>query len=477
MDIGLTRNAGPAGRRRETAPRPARPGGRRGDAAGTGGRRRRTLLSLLTAAALLPALFPAPAAAKTEARNRWERMCRIRADKFDLVLPEAMRENGIDMWITVMKEGLRDPLWEDLGRGYIGSTGYYIFTDRGGDRIERVAIGVSGYKLARCEVYDRILGSADLAEFVRERAPQRIGVNMSRSIGAADGLSHTSWLHLTETLGEPYRDRLVSAEKLISDFRSRRVASEIVAFGEASEWARKIAERAFSNEVIVPGVTALEDVAWWIEQQLLENGLDTSFGIPSIYITGPTGIEATSNERIIQRGDLVMIDWGVGYLNFYTDMKRIAYVLRDGETAAPPGIQNAFDRGRAAREVIRRTIRPGPTAGAMLERLGASLEEAGFQMIEFNRPTDDDTTDIAIGCHSVGNLGHGIGPSIAWFNPARLEFEIRPSNMFAIELFAYTKAEEFGGAKVRIPLEDDAVVTERGVEWFVPVNDRILLVR
>lgn len=440
--------------------------------------RRRSIAVAVLVGGFAAAFVPALAEAKPEARNRWERMCRIRADKFDLILPEAMRENGIDMWITVMKEGLRDPLWEDLGRGYIGSTGYYLFTDRGGDRIERVAIGVSGYKLERCRVYDEILGSgADLAAFVRERDPQRIGVNMSRGIGAADGLSHTSYLHLTETLGEPYADRLVSAEKLISDFRSRRVASEVVAFGEAGEWSRQIAERAFSNEVITPGVTALEDVAWWIEEQLLERGLDTSFGLPSIYITGPTGIEATSNERLIQRGDLLMIDWGVGYLNLYTDMKRIAYVLKDGETAAPPGIRNAFDRGRAAREVIRRTIRPGPTAGAMLERLGAALEEAGFRMIEFNRPTDDDTTDIAIGCHSVGNLGHGIGPSIAWFNPTRLEFEIKPSNMFAIELFAYTKADEFGGAKVRIPLEDDAIVTERGVEWFTPVNDRILLIR
>ena len=69
------------------------------------------------------ALAPETAGAKTEARIRWERMCQIRADKFDLVLPEAMRGNGVDMWITVMKEGLRDPLWEDLGRGYIGNTG------------------------------------------------------------------------------------------------------------------------------------------------------------------------------------------------------------------------------------------------------------------------------------------------------------------------------------------------------------------
>ena len=76
-------------------------------------------------------------------------MAQIRRDKFDHVLPEAMRENEIDMWITVVKEGLPDPLTDDLGRGYVGSIGYYIFTDRGEDRIERVAFGISGYLLER----------------------------------------------------------------------------------------------------------------------------------------------------------------------------------------------------------------------------------------------------------------------------------------------------------------------------------------
>jgi hypothetical protein len=33
----------------------------------------------------------------------------------------------------------------------------------------------------------------------------------------------------------------------------------------------------------------------------------------------------------------------------------------------------------------------------------------------------------------------------------RLTFETRPTNMFSIELFAYTAAPEWGGAKVRIP--------------------------
>ncbi len=414
-----------------------------------------------------------------EARRRWERMAQIRRDKFDLILPEAMRENQIEMWITLMKEGLPDPLYEDLGRGYVGSTGYYIFTDRGGDRIERVALGVSGYLVEENGAYDLVTGRYDLQEFVRERDPQRIGVNMSEAIGGADGLSHSSYLALVETLGEPYASRLVSAEKLISDFRSRRVASEVVAFGEAGEISREIAERAFSNEVISPGVTTLEDVAWWMMDRLLERGLGSSFDMPSVYITGPGGIEATSSDRIIQRGDLMMIDWGVGYLNFYTDMKRTAYVLREGETEAPPGLQRAFDQGVEAREIIKNTIRPGITAADNFDFINEALSGAGFAVMEtFNQPSDDpDVTDVITGNHSVGNLGHGIGPSIAWFNPVRMTYEVRPGNLFSIELFAYTSAPEWGGRKVRIPLEDDAIVTERGVEWLYPVNNRILLIK
>ena len=434
----------------------------------------RQLRTPLTLAVLVLLAIPA---SSQEARRRWETMNQIRRDKFDLVLPQAMRENDIDMWITMIREANYEPLWPDLGFGYTGQTGYYIFTDRGEPRIERVALGVSGPLLEGSGAYD-YFGSADeLADFVRERDPQRIGLNISRDIGGADGLSHSGYLEIVEILGEPYASRLVSAEKLVSDFRSRRVATEIAAFAEAGEISRQIAERALSSEVITPGATTLADVAWWIRDRLFERGLDLSFGMPSIYITGPEGIEAVSNDRIIQRGDLMMIDWGVGLMNLYTDMKRVAYVLREGETQAPAGLRNAYDRALEARAVVRGAIRAGITAKQAEEEVYAALEAAGFRPIGFNQPTDDPaTTDVVIGCHSVGNSGHGIGPSIAFFNPKRITFEIRPSNLFSIELFAYTAHPDWDGAKVRIPIEDDAVVTERGVEWLYPVADKVLLV-
>ena len=440
-----------------------------------------TLAGALALGLVTAALTPGSAHAqerRSESRARWERMCQIRAEKFDLVLPTAMRDNDIDMWITVMREGLHDPLYEALGRGYVGDWGYYIFTDRGEGRIERVALGVSGRMIEGCGVYDRFGSPSELAAFVAERNPQRIGVNMAGSIGGADGLSHTSYLHLQETLGAPWADRLVSAERLISDFRATRTTIEIAAFAEAGEMSREIAERALSNEVITPGITTLEEVAWWMWDQLLARGLGSSFDMPSVYITGPNGIEASSNERIIDRGDLLMIDWGVGFLDFFTDMKRIAYVLREGETAAPAGLQHAFDRGRAARDVMKASIRPADTALEALERLSAALAAAGFNEIAFNQPSaDPEITDIAVGPHSVGNLGHGIGPSLAFFNPTRQTYELRPNTLLSIELFAYTANPDWNGAKVRIPLEDDALITERGAEWLYPINNRILLIR
>ncbi|MBO3698094.1 Xaa-Pro peptidase family protein [Roseivirga sp. E12] len=414
-----------------------------------------------------------------EAMRRWRKMNQVRNDKFDLVLPEVMRENDIDMWIIMNREGNLDPLYSDMGEGYVGSFGsYYIFTDRGGDRIERVSLGNDGYLLKQGGAYDYFGSVDELKEFVTERDPKRIGLNISRNIGGADGLTHSGYLELAEILGKKYEDRFVSAEKLVSDFRSRRVASEIAIYGEAGEFSYTIAERALSNEVITPSITTLEDVAWWMKEQQFKHNLGSSFGMPSVYITGPNGVEATSSDRIIQRGDVIMIDWGVGLMNMFTDMKRIAYVLKEGETKVPAGIQNAFDQSMKVRDIVQRTIKPGVTAKKAEEEVYKKLTAAGFNRMKgFNQSTDLDMTDVIIGCHSVGNWGHGIGPSIAYWNPIRINYELKPSNLISIEFFAYTKIPEWGGKKLRVPIEDDAVITTRGIEWLYPINPRMLVIK
>ena len=412
-----------------------------------------------------------------EARRRWEMERQIRLDKFDQVLPRAMRDNGIEMWIVAVKENHYDPLWKDLGRGYVTGVGYYVFSDRGGERVERVALGPSGYLLNESGAYDEIAPATKLAELVRQRDPKRIGVNMSDEIGPADGLSVTMLAELKKTLGEPYASRLVSAEKLVSEFRSRRVASEIVAFGEAAGIAVQLAERALSNEVITIGKTTLEDVAWWLQDRLLERGLGSEFDMPSVYVTGPNGIVATSTNRIIQPGDVMMIDWGVQLMNFGTDVKRVAYVLKPGETTPPKSIQAAFDKALSVRNVLKKAIKPGVRADETMKRMDAALTAAGFGVIEFNRPNRDDKTDVVYGFHPVGNTGHDIGPSLTTWQPLQSTFMMHTQHIFSFEYFAYTPIAEWGGRKLRIPIEDDAILMEHGVQFLHPANYRLLVVK
>ena len=324
---------------------------------------------LLTLAVVLLQILPAFA---QEARRRWEMQRQIRLDKFEQVLPRAMRDNGIDMWIVAVKENHYDPLWNDLGRGYVSGIGYYVFTDRGGDRIERAALGPSGYLLER-------VGRLRHHRRRRRRSPSTSRRAIPKRIGAQHvRRDRPRRRPVGDDARAPEEDarravRVAAScrrEKLVADFRSHRVAAEIVAFGEAADIAIQLTERALSNEVITPGKTTLEDVAWWMQDRLLDRALGSEFDMPSVYVTGPNGIVATSNSRIIQPGDVMMIDWGVQLMNFGTDVKRVAYVLKPGETAPPKSIQNAFDKALAVRDVVKKAIKVGVRADETMKNDG-----------------------------------------------------------------------------------------------------------
>ncbi|PXA98079.1 peptidase M24 [Nostoc sp. 3335mG] len=439
-------------------------------------RRSRSLLWL----AMLPMMVAALPTSAQEAKRRWDEMCQIRKDKLDLILPEAMRENGIDMWIVASREGHDDPNAALLGGGYVGDIGYHVFTDRtGSGRIERAAMGIGGAAFDQCPLYDLKASPAELRKFVEARNPKRIGINIASEIGTADGLSQSLHAKLIETLGPELAARLVPAEKLVSDFRARHTATGIAAFARAGEYSRTIVERALSSEVIRPGHTTTGEVAWWMMERLHEQGLGNSFGLPSIYILGPGERGQVSGDRIIQPGDLITVDWGVNYLFYYTDMKRMAYVLKPGESAPPAGVQRAFDRALGIRRMILDVIRPGVTAGDALAVVNKRVAETpGLVLGRYDDPSKDTkVSDVVIGSHSVGDLGHGSGPSMADFNPQRMTYRLRPGTMLSIELFLYTPVPEWGGRKIKIPLEDNGVVTDRGLEWAYPPNSGILLVR
>ena len=91
--------------------------------------------------------------AQTKEKNDLQELLnQIRREKFDVILPQVMRENKIDMWIHVLREGSPDPLSSQLG----SDSGVFIFTDRGEDRIERAVFGHTSDLIQKCGAYDII---------------------------------------------------------------------------------------------------------------------------------------------------------------------------------------------------------------------------------------------------------------------------------------------------------------------------------
>ena len=100
----------------------------------------RILLFLIAVMLIVPNTFAQqgssfidPLPART-AETDMEALRLMRNDKLDLVLPGAMRDNNVDMWIHVTRG--QDPLSVQFGK----TSGYLIFTDLG-NKIERAHFG------------------------------------------------------------------------------------------------------------------------------------------------------------------------------------------------------------------------------------------------------------------------------------------------------------------------------------------------
>ena len=452
----------------------------------------------------------------------------IRKEKFDLILPGAMRDNNVDMWIHVIRIGNPDPMALHFGN----VVGYIIFTDRGGDRIERAVLSDSNrpplqvqegpdrpdipgqdesdplwlahFSTGPTDLYDIFAPPDELRAFVTERDPETIAVNTSAWLAVSDGISYSEYLKLERALGPDYSQRIVSAENVITDFRVRRVQREIIAFANALEWHRQILERALSSEVITPGETTLGDVGWWVQEERLKLGLVNDYpmevSLPRILYSAASEPVAPPDVRwwihypeyVIQPGDFGTFDIGVRYLNtFTTDYKRNFYVMRDGETTVPEGIQHAYERAIGAREIIRQNIEIGKTAAETLEAIVSGLEDADYIHTPFiNLGTEDykmiqqvlentDRSGFSIDLHSEGNNPGNIvtlGPSVAPFRLDRAHLVIQENHLFAFEYMVHTNLPERPGFPVSINIEGNHIVTSRGVEFLHPPNERILLI-
>lgn len=391
-------------------------------------------------------------------------------ERLTVNLPKVMREQGVDMWVIPMREYNEDPVF----RALVSPTTFaarrrtiYVFFDRGEEQgVERLALGGSSqggmyeaYRASRSTsregVQAELWGAQQwqlLAEVVADRDPQVIAVNASTEHNFADGLTAAEWEAMSEALGD-YAGRVVRNPRLAIDYLALRVPSMTPAYRKMQTYVHQIIATAFSNAVITPGVTTTGDVVWWMRQRVHDLGFGTWFQ-PSVSIQrrGVSGDELPGNP-VIERGDILHTDFGIYALGMATDTQHMGYVLREGETAAPAGMQVALANANRLQDILLEHMEPGRTGN---EVLYATLEQMRAEGLNGTMYT-----------HPIGDHGHGAGPLIGLWDyqegvPGRGDVPVLANMWFSTELQVTTPVPEWDGQPVRMALEEEAEVTPEG---------------
>jgi len=415
------------------------------------------------------------------ARSERERAAlhdRIVLKKLDTVLGPAMKANDIQMWIVLTREYNVDPVFPFVTPDgtYPGGRNTYVFIETGGSRPERIAIGSHQWKQG-APFFDRVIAARgdDVAKEIRKLAeqhqPKRIGINMADQTSAADGLTATMRDWLQRALGPDFSGRLVSSERLVIDYLDTRLPEEEAFFREAAELTRRIWEEAFTRKVITPGKTTVGDVLWFIRQRCADHNVGIWFR-PDIRVQR-RGVkfdpsEVAPDDFVIERGDVLHLDFGIIYLDFHTDYQKHFYVARDDEKDVPAGLKRALANSNRLQDILLSEMKPGRTGE---EVYTASMERA-----------QADGLQAMIYSHSIGNFGHFVGAAIGSFTTGptrglRGQLPLRLGSYTSIELNTKTAVAEWDGQEVFIMLEDDAALTPTGMKWFVPRQTEWYMVR
>lgn len=444
----------------------------------------------LLAAALFcgaAAAVPPPTAAQDPPavlpmRERAELVDRWLEIRFETVLPELMRREGVDLWIVAAREYNEDPVirtmlpytWLAARRRTA-----LLFHDRGGaEGVERLAVarydigGIPGAWDPETEPDQW----ARVAELVRERDPETIGVNRSSDFGLADGLTATEYEALRDALGPDLAARLQDAERLAVGWLETRTPEEMAVYPGVVRIARSIIAEGLSGRVVQPGVTTTQDLSWWYRERIRERKLQTWFQ-PGVSVQrregamfggdGDGDYSSRPPPDTILPGDLIHVDFGITYLRLNTDTQMNAYVLRPGETDAPPGLREAMSTGNRLQDILTGEFVAGRTGNEILAAALAQAEAEGIT--------------ASIYTHPIGFHGHAAGPTIGLWDrqdgvPGKGDYPLFPMTAHSIELNARVAIPEWDGQEVRIALEEDAIFDGETTRYIDPRMEELLLI-
>jgi Xaa-Pro aminopeptidase len=275
-------------------------------------------------------------------------------------------EQNVDCWITFVRESgmMRDPMMDFLCPADMTWHSAFI-VDRTGETCAIIG-QMEKQTVDEIEVYDRVIGyvegiKGELLAYLKELDPSRIAVNFSEDSEVCDGLTHGMYLTLKNMLAEiGMDDRLVSAEVIASKLRARKTPTEIERMRTAI--GHTIDIYGLLAGFIQPGQTE-KDIAAFTRGEIESRGLGYAWDphhCPAVF-TGPdtAGAHYQPTDRVVERGHILNMDFGVKFEDYVSDMQRTFYILREGETEAPGEVMHGFETIVTAISMAAEALEPG----------------------------------------------------------------------------------------------------------------------
>jgi len=422
--------------------------------------------------------------AKVPALLPWSQQLAVREQwlvkRHEMILP-MMRAHGIDMWIVVNEEFHDDPLTQYIAppRPYAGNRDYFVFVDTGDKGLRKIAItGFSEENLKKFFESPDEPRPADkvLPELYEQYKPKKIALSYGARRGVERSITYDTYNLIAEKMGSDAAQHFVPAADLIEDYLDTRIPEEFATYTAMVQLTDSLTRRSLSSEVIHPGKTTVGDVRRWLYDQLWENRVGTWFQ-PDLRVqrkskkndTSRGFLAVASEETVIERGDVVHLDFGITYMGLNTDWQKMAYVLLPGEKDAPPGLKNAMKNTNTLQDALTHTARPAKLASEVYSQTMDEMKQKGIE--------------AQIYSHPIGNQGHGLGPSIDFRSTQRSDIgataakPLRKGAYLSVELNTQTAVPEWDGQKVYIMMEDDAYLTDEGYKFFIPRQEAFYLVK
>ncbi|MFQ5825360.1 MAG: M24 family metallopeptidase, partial [bacterium] len=381
----------------------------------------------------------------------------IQRERINLLLPQIMKEQSVDMWLVFTRENAEDPILPTIGISHIVARGAFIFSLKNG-AYKKIAIAAS-YDVSPIQatgLYDQVISyktegvKPHLKKWIEKLNPTKIAINYSRDVTIADGLTIGMRNYLEETLGEKYTQRFISAERLIVSLIGKKLPMELEALKTAILATKQIIAEALTSDVIEVGVTTEKDLGNFMARRTKEMGMEVAF---MSVVVGPTRGHSEPTERVIKPGDLIRIDFGARYEGYAADIQRTAYVLKPDEEEPPAEIQHLWEVGLKANQACIAAIKPGVT-GNDVDKVGRQiLIKAGFEGYPHGAGHA-----IGLKVHDVGAI---LGPDWKERYGNTVFFPLEVNQVYAVEPILYTP-DPRTGKEINISLEEDVIVTKEG---------------